>query len=871
MEHEANTLNPWEATTLKAALATFQQAQQAAFATQPIADLLRERSGFYDRLLWQLWQQFELDQETDLALLAVGGYGREEMFPLSDLDILVISRTPPQAAVAQRLNALFNLLWDSRFQLGASIRTLTECVAVGRSELSVATNMLESRFLFGQKMLWTDLMTQLYQPDFWALPDFYRAKMAEHAERYARYHHTSYNLEPDLKHSPGGLRDLHLLSWIMLRHAKISRLDELNTRGLLYDEEYHELLAAQETLFRMRFALHLQLKRYDNRLRFDRQLQLSAQLGYQGEGNQPVEAMMKHFFQATQSISQLTQLVLADFAQTVLSPLQKKAEKQPLDADFYRQHDVIACADPSCFYTKPYRILDLFYYLTEQPDTNADTQTLRQLRLALQHLDRPLCNDPQARARFLRLLQQPNVVNRAIVPLHRLGGLTAYLPQWHHIAGLMQFDLFHIYTVDEHTVRVMLHLERFLHPETQAAFPLCCHLFTQLEKRHLIYLAALFHDIAKGRDGEHAKEGAEDMRQFAALHGFSEEEGEYMAWLVESHLTMSITAQRRDIHDPLVIQQFAQQVATPTRLAALTCLTVADIYGTHETLWNDWKRSLFRQLYQSTLEQLERGEDHAYNRQKQADEQRQAALDQIKFLLHATDQQRLNAFWHACPTDYFVRNMPTQLVWHALNYLKQPSLPMVLISNQYARGATEIFIHCHDRPQLFARIAHTLSCKKISIHDAQIITGDQGIVLDSFIVTEQNGKALSQARMSELQQRLRQTLLSKQAVPPDVARSPHALSFKQETRVRFLAGEGHTTAFELFTLDRDGLLAQIAAIFNQQHLRLHNAKITTIGERVEDFFVISTAANQPLDEASKQQLHTALLAALDKPHTAAVG
>lgn len=847
--------------TLKQQINLFNQQQKADFLQLSVDVLLQQRSDFYDALLKQLWQQLGLSKQKNLALIAVGGYGRQEMFPLSDLDILVLSDVPLEPEAQLMVNHLFNLLWDSRLQLGVAVRTVDECVAIGREELSIATNMLESRFLIGNYQLWEQLMGGISQDKFWPIADFFEAKMQEKAQRYARYHHTGYNLEPDLKHSPGGLRDLHLLQWIMLRYTKQGDFAALKQTGILYDAEYQELQVAQAVLFKMRFALHLQLKRYDNRLRFDRQLQLSEQLGYQGEGNSRVEQMMKDFFRATQSISQLTQLVLSHFQQTVLFPLQKKAVIQPLDAYFSLQNDQIICHKPEIFSQKPESILDLFYYLTQYPQATAEPQTLRRLRLVLRSLSQPLSYLPQARERFIQLFLQPNVISRAIVPMHQLGVLTAYLPQWKAIEGLMQFDLFHIYTVDEHTVRVMLNLEQFLDCANQIQFPLCCQLFPELSaERHLIYLAALFHDIAKGREGDHAVEGAKEMFNFAQLHGFNLAETTLMTQLVEQHLLMSVTAQRRDIHDPTIIRQFAQKVKSPLLLAALTCLTIADIHGTHDTLWNDWKRTLFSQLYQFTLKQLSLGEAYSLNQLQQAEEHKQAAIEQIKFILDSHQQQRLADFWQACPSDYFIRNTPTQLVWHILHYLRQPSLPLVLVSNQYARGATEIFIHCHDQPLLFARIAHTLSRKKISILDAQIITGEQGVVLDSFIVTEQSGHALSGQRLQQIRQELLKTLCSPSSPPHSVTLGGKVLPFQTKTRFRFLVNEQvDVVSFELFTLDREGLLAQIADIFHRLKLNLLNAKITTIGERVEDFFVVSTMSKQPFTDELKQQLKAAVL------------
>ncbi|MFA9500943.1 bifunctional uridylyltransferase/uridylyl-removing protein GlnD [Mannheimia sp. E30BD] len=846
---------------LKTLLAEFTEKQKAAFLNTDVLGLIAERSRFYDEILRTLWQQYGLEQREDLALLAVGGYGREEMFPLSDLDILVLSEQPLDEPTQQVLNELFNLLWDSKLQLGTSVRTLEECIEIGKAEISVATNMLEGRFLFGNHQLWIRLKEEIYQPDFWEINAFFKAKMDEKNTRYTRYHNTSYNLEPDLKHSPGGLRDLNLLSWIMLRQYGVYSFIDLLNKGLLYSEEYKELTASQAVLFRMRFALHLQLKRYDNRLRFDRQLQLSEFLGYQGEGNQAVEAMMRDYFQATKSISQLSQLILNGFEQTHLLNLQKIGEKQPLDRYFYQQNQMIFIEDRRIFKHQPTTMLDLFFHLTHFPQLNASADTLRQLRLSLQQQEQPLCENQEIREKFVQLFHQPKVVSRAILPMHQLGFLTAYLPQWRGIEGLMQFDLFHIYTVDEHSIRVMLNLENFAENVQHSIFPLGNSLFSQLSDKHnLIYLAALFHDIAKGREGDHAKVGAEDMREFAKLHGFSQEQTDYMAWLVEEHLTMSIIAQRRDIHDPEVVRAFAKKVQSLTALSSLLCLTVTDICATSESLWNDWKASLFIQLYQFTLQQLAENLDY----EAVAKEHRQQALELMKFVLSSSERKALNEFWQPCPQSYFLRHKPTQLVWHALSYIRNRKLPMVLISNEYARGGTEIFICCQDQPQLFARIAYLLSQKKISIHDAQIITSENGLVLDSFIVTERNGEDLTGERSLQIQQSLIKMLAIPNNQAKFIKKPVKYASFKRKTRLRFLPQSSkQQTEFELFTLDREGLLAQIGYIFNRLNLNLLNAKITTIGERVEDFFVVSNAEGKALSEQEQLILQETIMRELD--------
>lgn len=855
-------------TSLKTELAAFNQQQKTAFPATEVITLLHQRSDFYDALLCSLWHDLGLAEESGLSLIAVGGYGRREMFPLSDLDCLVLTENPISALLQAKLDRLFNLLWDAKLQLGCAIRQPAECLEIGRKEISVATNMLEGRFLIGNEKSWQALREQLFSSEFWTTADFFQAKIAEKNSRYERYHNTSYNLEPDLKHSPGGLRDLHVMQWIMLQHAGITRLEGLLEKGILFPTEYEELTHAQNVLFRMRFALHLQLKRYDNRLRFDRQLALSEQLGYTaqyGEGNAAVEAMMKTFFQTTLTISQITLLVLNQFEQEVITPqskgkLPKNGEKQPLDPHFYLQDGTIFCSNPQQFTQQPETILDLFYHLSQYPSTTVSPLTLRKLRLALKKRQTPLSELPLARQRFIEIVQQPNMVKTAIVPMHRLGVLTAYLPQWQQIEGLMQFDLFHIYTVDEHSVQVMQMLEHFLEPEAEKNHPLCHSLLNNLPNRHLLYLAALFHDIGKGREGEHAEVGAQDMQHFAEQHGFNKTEIDHMVWLVKQHLTMSITAQRRDIHDPQVVLSFAETVGTPEKLAALHCLTVADICATNETLWNDWKNTLFTKLHQFTLEQLKLGDEQTFNYQRLAVTHRNAAEQLLKTVLEETEKPQIIHFWQQCPESYFVRNNSQQLMWHAQAWAKSPQHPLVLVSNHYSGGATEIFIHCQDRAQLFTQIAETLSRKKISIHDAQIITSENGLIFDSFIISEKNGQPLNENRAEHIQQTLH-LLLQQPLKNLKVVKKPLKYdSFKRKTRLRFLANSApNQTACELFTLDRDGLLAQIGQIFNQLGLNLINAKITTIGEQVEDFFVLCNSQNQALTEQEKQLLHERII------------
>ncbi|MFZ7187403.1 bifunctional uridylyltransferase/uridylyl-removing protein GlnD [Avibacterium avium] len=835
----------------------------AEFQQSSVYQLLENRTKFYDDLLQHLWTHFRLDQQQDLSLIAVGGYGRGEMFPLSDLDFLILTKSQPSEEIQQQIREFVQFLWDCGFEVGHSVRTLAECEQAGREDISIATNLLESRYLCGNEKLFEKLTALLMQPDFWRLADFYQAKIAEKNARYQRYHNTSYNLEPDIKYSPGGLRDLHLLYWLALRHTGAKNLQDILQTGFIYPEEYDLLQEKQQFLFKVRFALHLILKRYDNRLLFDRQVKVSELLGYQGEGNQAVEKMMKAFFQALQTIATLTHILTKHYREHFIDkPSQQTCF--PLDRHFHLANNAICLTQKDCFQQQPDSMLDLFFYLTQYPTTEIHSSTLRQLIRTIETFQGYLSENAQGRAKFLRLFEQPHCVQRAFLPMHQYGVLRIYLPQWQHIEGLMQFDLFHSYTVDEHSLRVMQKLESFTQPESQTAHPICYAIFAQLPQRTLLYLAGLFHDIAKGRGGDHAELGAQDMADFARLHGFSSQESELMQWLVAQHLLMSVTAQRRDIDDPNIVLAFAEEVKTQQRLDLLTCLTVADICATNETLWNSWKRSLLTRLYQSTTAQFNLGMASLLDNQDKIVQHKNQALALLQKAQPELVQDAIEQLWQTFPPDYFLRNNPQQICWHtgliAESRKQSAGQNVVKISNRFSSGGTEVFIHCEDQANLFHKVVSTIGAKCFSIHDAQILTAEDGKVFDSFIVTELDGSLAKFDRRRELEYALQKALSANKIAKVSTMKNHLLKPFRVKTEVRFLhlAKPTHTE-MELFALDKAGLLAEISQIFTALQLNIQNAKITTIGEKAEDFFILTNRAGKALSAQERQHLSEELI------------
>ncbi len=851
---------------LKHELALFNHAQEIDFKEQSdVCALIFSRSDYIDTLLIQLWHTFEFHLDTNFSLIAVGGFGRRELHPLSDIDLLLLHHGTISPDNQQKISELITLLWDLKLEVGHSVRNLDDCLMIGRDDLTVATNLQEARLICGNERLFDTLKQKISHPDFWPSEKFFRAKLAEQEARHAKYHNTAYNLEPDIKLTPGGLRDIHTLSWIARRHFGATSLREMSKFSFLTDAEFRELNECQTLLWQTRFALHLELKRYDNRLTFSHQASVAERLGYKGEGNQGVELMMKAFYRTLARVTELNKMLIRLFKQE-FEPHENSKNIAILSDDFQRIGNQIDARKPALFQARPDTILDLMLHVADDKSVESITAaTLRQLRTAKRRLGRFLCQIPEARDKFISLLKHPNALHKAFPLMHKHGVLSAYLPQWNKIVGQMQFDLFHAYTVDEHTMRLLRYISFFTDPAYQSKNPICYDVFPRLPKRELLLLAAIFHDIGKGQKGDHSKIGEKDAYQFCIEHGLSRPDSKFVAWLVRHHLLMSITAQKRDIYDPDVITEFAKTVRDEEHLDYLICLTVADINATNPDLWNSWKRTLLTELYYSAQKMLRGGLENPPDvREKIRHNQHLASaiLRKSNF-----SPYEISTLWQRFKADYFLRHTYKQIAWHCEHILRHESnKPLVLLSKNATRGGTEIFIYHQDKSGLFARVVARLDRKNLSVHDAQIMSSRDGFTLDTFIVLDTKNDAISSDRHDEIKETVTDALIDEKPANPTYRHIPNQLlAFNVKTQVNFLSTRTQKrTRIEIIALDKPGLLAQIGAIFSVLNISLHAAKISTIGERAEDFFTITNHAGKALSPEEQRTLHDALLTTLDK-------
>ncbi len=876
-EHSANAISP-----ASSELASGQVRGQLARARTelisrfqsgcPARELIHEQALQTDQVMRNAWQRFSLRGNPSLALVAVGGYGRQELHPGSDVDLLILLTTEPDRDLSRCIQGFVAFLWDIGLEVGHSVRTVDQCLEEARRDLTVITNLMEGRLIEGPQQLLHDLEQRLRPSHLWSSRQFFEAKRQEQQLRHHKYHDTAYNLEPNVKEGPGGLRDIQVVGWVARRHFGAQTLHQLIAFGFLTDSEYQTLIKEQDFLWQVRYALHVLTGRREDRLLLDYQRAIAHQFGYRDQDHHlAVEQFMKRYYRSIGELDRLNEMLLELFEEVILYA-DVAVEIRPLDSRFEQRfqsrNGFLEVVQDRVFKQFPLALLELFLVLQLYPELKGvRAATIRLVRDHCYLIDEQFRYDIRARRLFLEILRQPQGLTHELRRMHRYGVLSAYLPVFGAVVGQMQYDLFHVYTVDEHSLFVVRNLRTFAVPEKEQEFPLCSAIFQRLPKPELLYIAGLFHDIAKGRGGDHSELGAEDALRFCQHHGISHYEGRLVAWLVKNHLMMSMTAQRRDISDPEVITAFAERVRDRTHLDYLYLLTVADIRATNPSLWNDWKHSLLRDLYDATLRTLRRGLENPLDRtelisETQAEAWRLLCAENTQNPPNLTEVERL---WAWFGDDYFLRFRPDEIAWHTRAIVGAGRRsPQVLV--RQGRGGTEIFVYTKDQDNLFAAMTSVLSRLGLTIHDARILTAKNGMTLDSYAVLEEGGDAITDpAREHEICAVLRERLRSpQQALLPVNRLAKRQLKyFPIKPRVFFYPDKrNNRTVMEVIAGDRPGLLATVANAMVACGIRVQNAKIATLGERAEDLFFITDGRNQPLAESVKACLQQMVLDAL---------
>lgn len=815
--------------------------RQAYETDRRAAALLRSHSKLVDELLKSVWRQMGLP--VSLALIAVGGYGRKQLFPGSDIDLLILLPDNPDDSLRETLEKLIGLLWDTGLEVGHSVRTLDECLDEAK-DITVQTNLLEARFLTGNRRLFSRLSDAVRRS--LNAKDFFEAKLLEQQQRHARFNDTANNLEPNLKESPGGLRDLQNILWIGRAIGAGNTWQQLARNHLISAQEAVQIRRHEAFLENLRIRLHYLARRREDRLLFDHQTLLAEQCGFTDEDyghgkihRKASERLMQKFYRTAKAISLLNEILLQSL-RTRIFPVSKQMVKKISQA-FQGHNGLLEITDESVFQRDPSTLLEIFCLLQRHPElSGAGPDTLRAAWRAAPEIDAAFRRQDKNRQLFMEIMRHPRGLTHELRRMNQLGILGRYIPAFGRIVGQMQHDLFHVYTVDEHIMMVIRNLRRFTIPEFAHEFPLCSELINNFERPEVLYVAGLFHDIAKGRGGDHSELGAGDARRFCRQHGVSREDSELIAWLVENHLVMSATAQKRDISDPDVVNAFADQVQNSRRLVALYLLTVADIRATSPKVWNAWKGKLLENLFRATQRQLAGGaaplESHLQARQSEA-------LNILRLYAFGNDAHQ--ALWDQLEAGYFLRHEAQEIAWHSRNLFGKvtSTAPVVKARLSPAGEGIQVMIYTPDKDDLFARICSFFERNDFNIVEAKIHTSRHGYALDSFVVLDEANRV---SHYRDLLGFIEYELASKLSLASDLdpplqgRMSRHLKHFPIVPEVSIRPDEkGIYHVLSVVAGDRPGLLSRIARVLLAHQIHLHTAKIATLGERAEDTFLIA--------------------------------
>ena len=808
---------------------------RAGFMARPRPEsLLRAHARLIDRTLRNLWRDSEMPRGA--ALVAVGGYGRQELYPFSDIDILILLSGEPSGPEKERLEALVGLFWDVGLEIGHSVRTIEACADAASDDITVQTTLLESRLICGSRILFNRLERTI--SDQLDAGNFFNAKRLEQEHRHAKHQDTPYALEPNLKEAPGGMRDLQTVRWIAKAGGIGTHWRDLKLHGLITHQETVELSRKESLLKELRIRLHYLAGRREDRIVFDYQKALAEQMLIRATSTRRAsEVLMQRYFRAAKAITQINTILLQNLGAR-LSTIAPQAPRE-LNERFQVRGELLDAISEDVFETQPSAILESFLLMQQHQDLRGMTaSTLRSLWRSRKHMDSKFRRNPLHKLLFLEILQQPRGIVHEFRRMNQYGILGGYLPEFSRIVGQMQHDLFHVYTVDQHILMVLRNLRRFAMREFAHEFPLASQLMSGFSNRWLLYIAALYHDIAKGRGGDHSLLGAFDAKRFSRSHGLSTEDTDLVAFLVQHHLTMSAVAQKQDISDPEVVQSFASSVGNERRLVALYLLTVADVRGTSPKVWNAWKAKLLEDLFRSARFLLTGGVltlDSAV-----ADTQAEA----LRLLrLYALSDSVKERFWSQLDTAYFLRHDAQEVAWQTrnLHYRVHSDRPVVRARLSNFGEGLQVMIYTLDRKELFARICGYFERANFNIVEAKIHTTHHGYALDTFLIMGHGKAAHYRDMISLIEVELAQEIGSDAPLGPSsrgrISRRVRHFPMTPSVDIR----PDERGAFHVLSVvgsDRPGLLSGIAGILARYNVNLQTAKINTLGDRAEDVFLV---------------------------------
>ncbi|WP_062264777.1 [protein-PII] uridylyltransferase [Endozoicomonas arenosclerae] len=821
-----------------------------------IDQLVYSHTWLIDQVLITAWEQLPWKDSTAISLLSVGGYGRGELHPGSDIDILILLESDSYQDHQTEIEAFLTTLWDIGLKVGSSVRSIQECADQASNDLTIITNLMEARALSDPENLNKALQKKIDVSQMWPSKTYLQAKFEEQKARHKKYADTEYSLEPNVKGSPGGIRDLHMLGWAARRHFGTQDPIKLMALNFLTEAEYEQLIRCRAFLWKVRWALHTHAGRGEDRLLFDHQRTLAEQFGYQDHpGSLAVEQFMQSYFRTVLIVAQLKDLILQNFDDQILNA-DKAQTIIPINERFQIHNQYIEVTHDQVFTEHPPAILEMFVLMTRNPDIlGPRAETIRLLRDIRHTVDNQFRKDPRCAKLFLQLLQAPYGLTISLRRMARYGVLGRYLPEFGRIIGQMQFDLFHTYTVDAHTLLLIKHMRSFRYEENKQRYPIASRIINDIKKPELLYVASLYHDIGKGRGGDHSQLGAVDAEVFCRRHGLRRVDTKLIVWLVREHLTLSVTAQKKDLSDPEVIHDFARKVGNLNNLNHLYLLTVADINATNPELWNGWRSSLLQQLYSQTRQVLEYGIENMPDSDERLQDIQQETLDLLED--ENLDTLSIETLWDSLDDDYFSRHDPHEIAWHTqgiLNHKEQG--PLILTretDTDREHSGSQVFIYTPDRPNLFASTLAGLDLLHLSIQDARIITSKDQFSLDTYTVLEEDGSAIgpNESRIHQIKDYLTQVLSQKDKMPSSSQRrTPRQLRhFAKEPQITISNLPGvKKTLLEIKATDRPGLLARVVRTFVDLELQVHNAKVATFGEKLEDSFFITDKDNNPISD-----------------------